>query len=340
MDFTSVDRILSKFHRDIKNAELNESDAIEWIGEALDFLKVHAITEQAVAFIEVKDYQCELPKGFQNVLQVARNNNWSEQNDLCLCPATICATTTTVDTTTPGVKVTTVITDPNCAPCEVKKPGPNMPVPLTCQGEPMTDYDLAYYRPYFDLGWFYSGWTESYYYHNNYTPVRLADHTFFNSIVCKEYNSDSIYQSARDEYTIVGHGCNRALRFSFKTGSIALAYNKSVMDKETGYPLVPDDISFITAITYYIKWKIAESLDWNGREGFAIQAQKAEQRWLKYARQAKNKAKMPKTLDDYQDLLEQSHYLIPNHKRFYGFFGNLNQPENRSFNHPDRYTYR
>jgi hypothetical protein len=44
---------------------------------------------------------------------------------------------------------------------------------------------------------------------------------------------------------------------------------------------------------------------------------------------------MPSGIDDYQDLMEQSMYMIPNSKRYYGFFGKLNTAENRSFKDPD-----
>lgn len=313
MDFTSVDRILAKLYRDVKGTTFNENDVIEMIGEAMDFLKVQAITEQAVAFIEVKNHECELPIGFQAVLQIAKNNNFSEENTECICPADVVE--------------------------EIPEETTGKPVPIDCKGQPLTDYDLAYYRPFFDLQYFYNDWVTSQFYNNNYSVVRLADHTFFNSLVCKEKGMNNIYDTCRDEYTIVGNGCDRRLRFSFKEGHIALAFNKSVIDRTTGYPLIPDHISFTTAITYYIKWKVAEQLDWNGREGFARLADKAEKHWLKYARQAKNYAKMPKTLDEYQNILEQSHYLIPNNKKLYSFFGNLSQPEFRGFNNPQRFPY-
>ena len=37
-------------------------------------MKIPQIQEQAVSFIEVKDYECYLPKGFHMVLQVAKAN--------------------------------------------------------------------------------------------------------------------------------------------------------------------------------------------------------------------------------------------------------------------------
>jgi hypothetical protein len=337
MEFTSVDRILSKLTREIKNTKFNEGDIIEMIGEALDFLKVKAATEQAVAMVEVSNYQAPIPNYLHSILQIARNNNWSPSNKDCVCPAELVNTTTSTSTTNNVTTTTTTVTKQGCLTCGDLQPAVNTPVPLDCNGTPLTGYELSYYRPYFDSDLLFHKWSNSNYYRQQYTPVRLADSTFFNSVVCQELDQDKIYASCTDEYTIVGHGCDRVLRFSFKEGSVAVAYNKSVVDKETGYPMIPDQISFITAITYYIRWKLAEEKQWEGREGFATLAYDNERKWLKYARQAKNWAKMPKSIDDYQDLLEQSHRLIPNHKKYYGFFGSLNRQENRSFNHPRRF---
>ena len=59
--FTTVDRILAKLSRELSETDFNEQDVIEMIGEALDFLKVHAVLEPVVSFIEVKDYECPVP---------------------------------------------------------------------------------------------------------------------------------------------------------------------------------------------------------------------------------------------------------------------------------------
>lgn len=307
LQYVSVDRILNKLYRDLRDTSINETDVIEWIGEALDFLKVGANQEQAVAFIEVKDYQADVPFGLQTVLQIARNNNFvpGENN---ICPSDV------VDT--------------------VVDLGPSIPVPLDCNGTPLTDYDLAYYRPYFDLQWEYQPWTASSYYNSQYTPVRLANNTLFKTLVSKEKGFEDLYQSCEDEYTISGT-IDKRFQFSFKEGSVAVSYLRNAIDPNTGYPLVPDQISYITAITYYIKWKIAEWWSWNNRDGAVGLAQDSERKWLKYCRQAKNWSKMPKSIDQYQNLLEESHYLIPRLKRYYGFFGNLGRLENRQFNDPD-----
>lgn len=271
MEYTSVNNILSKFHRDLRGTDINESDAIEWIGEALEFLKVREIQEEDVDFIKVENYECNVPIGLQTITQIAKDND------------------------------------------------------STFKEEDVTDIPQ-------NLN--YNTWTVSNFYQKRFTPVRLANHSFFKSVVCKEKDM-SVYESCNDEYTIVGT-VDRKLRFSFKTGVIALAYVRNAIDKETGYPLVPDNISYTTAITYYIKWKIAQRMEWSGREGYSRLAQDSERLWLKYCQQGKNYMKMPKTLDQYQNMLESSHHLIPKHNRYYNYFGNLGRPEQRKFNDPDR----
>ena len=300
MEYTNVNRILAKFHRDLKGVNLNEKDAIEWIGEALDFLKVYATLESVVTFLEVKDYQTVMPPFTHLILQIARDNSY----------------------------VSSLITDPDNFLVEIEKEENPPHVCLDCNNEITNDYYVGYYRPYPDLLWEYNPWTLSTFHKRNFTPVRLSNNTFFSSVVCKE--KGEIYKNCRDEYTIVGT-TKRNLRFSFKTGMVAISYLRTAVDKETGYPLIPDDIRFITAIKYYLQWKIAEWYNWNGREGFSYIVQDSERKWLKYAKQAKNYAKMPKSLDDYQDLLEQSHYLIPDYNKYYSFFGNLTQYEKLSF---------
>lgn len=305
MEYITVDRIFSKLHRDLKGIDFNESDVIEMIGEALDFLKIKGNQEEAVSFLNVKDYHAELPCGFQMVLQIARNNYYTPENNLKICP----------EPTITEEEVAVINRD--CCSDEIPE-STHTPVP-------------------YNLNWSYQSFTNSPYYKALFTPVRLSNNTFFNSLVCKEFD-ESPYHSCDDEYTIVGH-TERRLRFSFKEGRIALSFLKTILDPETGYPLIPDQVSYITAITYYIKWKIAESHQWSGRQGFAGLAEASERRWLKYVSQAKNYTFMPKTLDDYQDLLEMSHRLIPSHRRYYGYFGKMTKEENRDFNNPSRNNY-
>jgi hypothetical protein len=294
LTFTTVDRIFSKFSRDLKGTDINESDIIEYVGEALEFMKVYGIQEQVVTFLEVKNHHANIPKGFQMVLQISKKTS-----DVNIKGNFLSTNNTIVDNTK---------SESDCG-CTDEFP--------VC----LTDEHLLNYNKDYTLNIGYKEWTDNSQYHVNYTPVRLANSTMFNSLVCKEKVDPCI--GCIDEYTIVGT-TEKRIRTSFKDGRIALSYLRNALDEKTGYPLVPDNISYITAITYYIKWKIAEWYQWNGRQGSDGLTQDNERKWLKYCRQASNNIKMPKSIDDYQDLLEQSHHIIPNHKKYYGYFGNLN----------------
>ena len=321
-NFTSVDRVLSKLHREVSQVE--ELDAIEWIGEALEFLQVKESADEALCFMKVKNYETEMPEYLLNIIQIARYNNYEEKQDYN-------------EETQEEEEIVSDTQEENCLDTNN---------PLDCEtGSPLFGghNPLNDYYPNYNIN--YQTWITSDFCVNNFSVVRLANHSFFNSVVCPEkdlyepqlHHDETFYQYPEtiDEYTIIGT-VDRKLRFSFKEGYIAIAYMRTAVDEETGYPLIPDEISYITAITYYLKWKLAEVEFDSQREGSLQRSQVYEQKWLKYARQAKNNAKMPKTVDDYQNLLEASHYLIPRHDRYYNYFGKLGRREERPFNNPDQ----
>lgn len=320
--FVTIDTIIAKYLRDFKGLEFNEDELIEWIGEALGFMKMANASEEAIAFLEVKNHQATLPNGLHYIIQVAKNNDWkAEETDCCSVQ-----------------KIVEEIVQPQetCTDCGGWT---SDLVPVDCNGEIIGDQEIAYYRPYFDLQYEYLDWFHSKAYAQGYTPVRLANHTFFNSIVCQQPGAEHLYDNSTEEYSIV----EDQLRFSFKEGYVALAYLRQRVDKESGYPMIPDDESAKAAITYYLGWKIKEREGWNHREGAMQLAKLAEDKWLKYIKQFRNKAKMPWGTDEYENLMEQGNYLLPRNKRYYGFFGKLGTMENRIFNDPtqtNRYRYR
>lgn len=314
--YTSIDRIFSKLIRDFGMEGINESDVVEWCGEALEAIGAVSLYEETVAFIEVSNHQCDLPTGLHSIIQVAKYNNWrgssKEKREGLLCPKNI------VDNLIPEEQIERKV---------------DIPVCLDCEGKPLNDYDVAYYRPYFDLQYFYASWCSSKSY-RQFSPIRLANHTFFNSIVCEEKNSEinSLYRNSTDEYTIIK---GEVLRFSFKEGYIALAYHRQVTDTETGYPLIPDHYSYVTAITKYVTMKILEKLFYAGREGASQKLQKAEADWHWYCGQAANHAMMPKGIDQWQNIMEERQYILPRTKRYYNYFGNMSRIENRGWNNTD-----
>lgn len=303
--YTTVDRVLSKFHRDLRGTSINESDAIEWIGEALGFLKVQQIQEEAVAFLEVENHETTVPSYFNMVIQIARKKNWVKDEKCGVVPKKV------LESIDSCVHKTACNCNNDYYDDKCKKKS-------VCD-----DYnvhvDEEYKQDKFNFNWSYKMWRNTEWYKKDFTPVKLSNHTFFNSLVCKESDKD-LYHGCIDEYTIVGT-FDKKLRFSFKDGLIALSYLRTAVDEKTGYPLIPDNESYMSAITYYLKWKIAEWYQWNGRDGFQQLPYDLERKWLKYVRQAKNYMKMPKSLDDYQSILEQT-YSLPNLYKYKNFFGN------------------
>lgn len=294
--YTSLDRVLSKIYRDLGIEDISETDVIEWAGEALEAIGAISLYEEALACIEVSNHSADLPSGLHSIIQVARNNHWSEEVKDMTCPEKI------------------------IEELEEDKPQKKCPVLLDCQGKPLQDVEIGYYRPYFDLQYEYYGWNSSKLYATKYTPVRLSNHTFFNSIVCAE--DEKIYNSCEDEYTI----SEDRLKFSFKEGSIMLAYHRQRVDPETGYPMIPDDYSVITAITMYITMKYMSRLWYMGREGYGDKVQKAEADWQWYCKQAGNNIMIPYGIDEHQNIMEGRLQMLPKLNSYYGFFGKLGRP--------------
>jgi len=316
--YVSADRILSKIYRDLGIEEISETDVIEWLGEALEGIGAITIYEEAVAFVEVENHHADIPCGLHSIMQIARNNHWCK-TDKDVCPANVLLDCTTEQISNPS--------GCGCRPIKTSSCG----VPLDCQGHIIGDVEIAYYRPYFDLKYEYEGWSNSNIFRLQYTPVRLSNHSFFNSIVCDD-RDNKIYHNVQDEYTIAGD----RLRFSFKDGFVAIAYHRQVVDPETGYPMIPDDYSVITAITMYITMKYMGRMWYTGRDGYADKYQKSEQDWQWYCKQAGNTLLMTYGEDEHQKQLDGRKQMIPNHNKYFGYFGRLGMPESNAWKGADR----
>jgi hypothetical protein len=319
--YTSVDRIYNRLNR--SGVSFNEEDVIDMIGEALGLIGTPRMMEEAVAFYEVKNYQCPVPPNCQGILQLARNNNWTATHKVP-CPYE-------------PIKEEPNIFYQTCSTCGGEPTGVDLGyVVLDGKGSPLVEYDVAYYRPYFDLLGEYYGWSNCGHYHRNYTPIRLANHSFFNSVVSKEYDG-SLYSASRDEYTLIDQ--NRQFRFNFPCGFVAIAHNRNVLDKNTGYPMIPDNESHILAIVNYIKMNKSDYDFFAHREGSDSRLQKYENDWQWYCAQAKASDKMPQTVDELQNLHDQRNYFLPHENVYNNFFGNLSRAEYRKYNDPSLRNY-
>lgn len=301
MRYVPINNILSKIGRD-STLDVSEADVVEWAAEALGHIGAISQYDEAVSFVEVKNHTALIPPGLVSIIQIARST--------CYQPSK-------------GVCAKDIVPSPD-------EPQEKWPVPIDCNGQPVADYELAYYRPYFDLIYEYEGWSRSWQNRNCFTPVRLADHTFFNSLVATaDAQLQDIYNSAQDEYTVA----DPYLRFSFKEGFVAIAYVKPKLD-ERGWPMIPDIESYREAIVRYVRYKLMwKRLEAEASVGNMRLLEKSEQDWQWYCKQAGNEGMMPKGPDDMQDLLDQKSYMLPRQYRYYGFFGRMNAPERRFWNY-------
>lgn len=312
--YIPIDNILGKFNRDFRGLDIHETDAIEWIGDALGYMKIPSGMEESVAFVEVVNHQIDIPRGLQYIMHIAQANTWTGDN---LCTQEV---------------------EENLFPDVECKPDCDINIQFVDElGQPIFDEVESNPRPYFDLQYEYDPFMRSSYYQQTYSPVLLANHSFFNTLVCQDPNFSDLYRNSNmyEEYSPQGN----KIRFSFESGYVAIAFLKQKMD-DNGYPMIPDDEYARSAITYFLLWKIKEREEYLHREGAAALAAKAQRQWESYILKFKNKAKMPKGAAQYQNLANQSRYLIPRNNKFYGFFGNLGHLENRPFNDSDHRTQR
>jgi hypothetical protein len=288
--YVPLDRIISKLYRDLGLEEISETDIIEWTSEALEGIGAIALYEEAITFSIVQNHQCGIPCGLHSILQIARDVSPPKNCD-------IKAVYNEFIGAIPPQPDTSDIFD--CSTFMLPK-------------------EEDYYRPFYDLQEEFSGGGVKPRI-PKFIPIRLTNHTFFNTVVLPEdlnlYNS-----SGNNEYNIV----QDKLIFSFKEGIVAIAYHRPMIDKETGYPLIPDDYSITTAITMYITMKYMARLWYLGREGYADKFQKAEQDWHWYCKQAGNALLAPFGEDEFENILQGRKQMIPKgSSSYYGFFGNL-----------------
>lgn len=316
LGYTSINRIFSKVSRDLGIDDFSESDAIEWTAEALEAIDAVTMLEEAVFFAEVKNHQVQLPPFMDSIIQIARFNDWDGDYKKECTPEQICEV---------------ILPDNPYEDCEGCNSEGIRYIPVDEGNNPIFDSDRAEWKPNINVQAEYINWTSCDHFKKKWTPVRLKNHTFFNSVVCPEDNKDGLYDNSKDEYTIIG---NKILRVSFKEGYVAIAHTRQMLD-EDGYPMVPDHFSYTTAITKYITLRLMERMWYSGRQGYGDKVAKAEQDWHWYCKQAGNRAIMPRGLDQFENMLRQSQYLLPRMHRYNQFFQDLSAEENRAFNDPD-----
>ena len=265
--FIKIQDIVGKVSRTIK--DFNEIDAIEDGIEALKLIFVPEAMQQIVKFLPVQNYEADIPKDLQRVVQIVKDNRYSTIQSK-YCP-------TDKDT---GEEEEQILNK--------------------CGAEDKTNCSPLFKAINLDFRTFSSLVT----YKHNFSPVRLSDAKFFGSKVYEDYDP---FDKARYEYTIIA---DTKFRFNFKEGYIALSYDKILTDNEDT-PMVPDIPAVVNALTYYIMWKVAERNMWAGRQGYGDLVKYSYQNWEKYAGMAIAELKMPNTIDELQNLYENTSHILP-----------------------------
>lgn len=153
--------------------------------------------------------------------------------------------------------------------------------------------------------------------------MRLYDYTYAEAVEYLNNNSDETSSLNRllGSNSTIGIGTTNQYQLEYKinagyikvnqrTGYLMIAYHAIETDKQ-GYPLIPDDQSFMEAIYWYVNMKV-KYIEWsNGRIRDAIY-QHAEGKWQFYAKQAYGRAMMPSTVDEMESFKNAWVRLIPN----------------------------
>ena len=268
--------IIGKLVRDFGERE-DEGTLIEWIGEAIELIGVNeSWCQKTTDLINLSNFQCRIPIHCRNIIQIVKNNSYS---------------TPELSDNNASINVISVTTDD--------------PVPIDELGRPLTGYDVAWYRPYFDLVYEYQFWYKSpgVRDQSKFGIVQKSGESFFDSQVYKETADyqGSVYQYNLNnpEYAIIEAA--KMLRFSFEKGQIFISYLKQITDVN-GFPMIPDEQSYAEALVSYIMYRRTKKDYFKHGQGSENRLVTAKDDWLAYCSQAKNYSFMPKSVDDMEKL--------------------------------------
>lgn len=299
--------ILSKIYRDFGiDISINYSDAIEWIGEALSMLKVPCfyidkITDGNKAlfhqdYIEIEDGRGKLPCDLFSITQTAF---------VSMCPQH-CKKECCQDCTNSlgNVVCLDFITGNHTLAC--------------CDGctedlhQSETNCNSLHKDDYV----------------RHYIPMRWATNTFH-----KAFHGCDLDFRCNSELTYTVN--NNYIFTSFSKGKIAMSY-KAVPTDEEGLPLIPDNHSVLTFVSFYVFEKIAFQMYLTDKYSEAKYNTISMNRQL-YYQKSKNEGKMPRSLDEWQDLISIRNRIIPRLNDHSTFYRHLQSPQQRII-HPNRWT--
>lgn len=259
---TSVKRVIAKVFTDfdLKEGDHRISDMIEWASEALEKISAFPYFELKVTgkndnpLIELNDYQAKLPSDFHKLTQVAYSSNKNGPY------YPMRSTTGTMDigfnnSNSSGTVTSTTVLEDNV-------------IILA-----MSIYGLTYSEALIKI---------------NSEPSTRSLLTSLLSEGDVDYSGEYIDGNTDDLiYMIRGN----YIKTNIRSGYLKIAYQAIPTDID-GYPLVPDDVSFMEALYWYIAMKLLYPMWRDGRVRDAVYYD-AKRSWNYYSKQAYGNALMP-----------------------------------------------
>ena len=281
--------VIRKIFRDLKPQNDNWiDDAIEWIGEALEHIGAAPQLTLKNCVLDITDHKTLMPSDLYYINQVAINSSVSPVSAVEL------------DTLTTKVKeLQAEIAAAQDAGIEYAS--------TTSILHEINSRIVVLENVYFKN-------------ENHLQPLQYGASNFHQSMHCTGCVNENV--AYEDTYIVD----NDYIKTSFQSGKICISYMAFPTDEDC-FPLVPDDISFMEAMFWYIYKKILMSFRTPAEtKGNGITYEFAEQQWKYYCTQARNAANYP-DIDKYESFMNQWVRLIPNMNRHDVGFEQLNNRE-------------
>ena len=281
--------VIRKIFRDLKPQNDNWiDDAVEWIGEALEHIGAAPQLNLKNCVLDITDHKTLMPSDLYYINQVAINSSVSP------------VSATELD------KLTTKVKELQADIAAAQDAGLEYSSTTSILHE-INSRIVVLENVYFKN-------------ENHLQPLQYGASNFHQSMHC----TGCVNENAEYEDTYIVD--NDYIKTSFESGKICISYMAFPTDEDC-FPLVPDDISFMEAMFWYVYKKILMSFRAPAEtKGNGISYQFAEQQWKYYCTQARNAANYP-DIDKYESFMNQWVRLIPNMNRHDAGFEQLNNRE-------------
>ena len=297
---TSVKRVIAKVFtdNDLQEGSHRIADMVEWCGEALEKIGafpqfVNKVTgKDNVPIVEVSNYQAKLPSDFHRLIQIAYGVNEIGP----FYPLRYASGSMEVSS-----RLNTDIVNAGTGTGDIVVADDSLITII------MSLYDLTYTQALNKL--------------NTEPNVR----TMIETLIIANRGTGTNEGDTIDYVYVIHDGY---VKLNVESGYLMIAYQAIPTDID-GYPLVPDEQSFLDALYWYITMKLYYPEWKQGRIRDEVYYD-ARRSWNYYCKQAYGNAMMP-NIDQLESIKNSWLRLIPELDEHRGFFSTLGQ-EQRIYN--------